>query len=354
MPIFLRFKKNYNCSRTNPNSHLRSCFQTNHTMEQDPSSNNSKPTNPSSNQTTTTTSPSFVTSSVSSNTPTNATSNTNKPNITTDDINKVNTLLLDEELDLIQESENQKINFLHEIEDHDTSHPSSPSVEDQHIFKTPSKIKNSIESKLNTGATISSNQNTNTTKSSNNWTKVKQNQRRLSAWSNYKSKSNQMKKALIQQAHTHTKQGASTNNKHHNDNGGAFKLLLTKHFHSMQKMGMLSGGGGGNTSGHGNLQPAGIGSNTSSTRHNHSTSRTRAVNHGPTPLSHSQHHQNHKGYIDSVIRSLLYDEHRGGEHLLRQIVDDIESNVNPRDFSLCRPLKVREREFIQKNFYLLF
>ena len=119
-------------------------------------------------------------------------------------------------------------------------------------------------------------------------------------------------------------------------------------------MGMLSGGGGGNTSGHGNLQPAGIGSNTSSTRHNHSTSRTRAVNHGPTPLSHSQHHQNHKGYIDSVIRSLLYDEHRGGEHLLRQIVDDIESNVNPRDFSLCRPLKVREREFIQKNFYLLF
>ena len=118
-----------------------------------------------------------------------------------------------------------------------------------------------------------------------------------------------MKRALIQQAKQHSEDNHSNR----------FRNSITKHMHALHKSGSASSIG------------SGTGGSSSS-----SSATAREVNHGPTPLSHSKDHQDHKGYIDSVIRSLLYDEHRGGDELIRQIIQDVEANINPRDWSLCR------------------
>jgi hypothetical protein len=122
-------------------------------------------------------------------------------------------------------------------------------------------------------------------------------------------KSKRMKRALIQQAKQHSEDNHSNR----------FRNSITKHMHALHKSGSASSIG------------SGTGGSSSS-----SSTTAREVNHGPTPLSHSKDHQDHKGYIDSVIRSLLYDEHRGGDELIRQIIQDVEANINPRDWSLCR------------------
>ena len=68
------------------------------------------------------------------------------------------------------------------------------------------------------------------------------------------------------------------------------------------------------------------------------------VHHGPSPNNHGEDHRTHKGYIDAVIRGLLYDEHRGGEDLLTDILHDIETNIHPRNWSLCRAPRAEPRD----------
>ena len=116
---------------------------------------------------------------------------------------------------------------------------------------------------------------------------------------------------------------------HSSGRRGGFQMLIKKHIRELNR------GAGGSIKGGGLNQQAG-----SSSSGNETSERSkRNVNQGPTPLSHSSQHTDNKGYIDSVIRSLLYDDHRGGAGMLSQIVDDIESNVNPQDWSLFRSQK---------------
>ena len=128
-----------------------------------------------------------------------------------------------------------------------------------------------------------------------------------------------MKFAMLRKAQEHSSGGRH-----------GFQMLIKKHIRELNRR-----GAGGSIKGGGLNQQAGSSSSGSET----SERSKRNVNQGPTPLSHSSQHTDNKGYIDSVIRSLLYDDHRGGAGMLSQIVDDIESNVNPQDWSLFRSQK---------------
>ena len=143
-------------------------------------------------------------------------------------------------------------------------------------------------------------------------------------WSAYKKKSKRLKRAFINKAGLHRAANSSSQG-----SWESATSLLSQHFKKLHHPGHPK-----------NTENNSFGSSSSSMESNErgggSSGTGRNVDHGPTPLSHSTDHTNRKGYIDSVIRSLLYDEHRGGEHLLRQIVNDVESNINPRDWSLFR------------------
>ena len=101
--------------------------------------------------------------------------------------------------------------------------------------------------------------------------------------------------------------------------GGKLHGLLQKHMKkkTFREISMRARSAGGNT--------------TSVSDHPNNS-----VNHGPAPNSHGDEHRSHKGYIDGVITDLLHDEHRGAKSLLQDILHDIETNIHPRRYSLCR------------------
>ena len=121
------------------------------------------------------------------------------------------------------------------------------------------------------------------------------------SWSQFKNRSKRLKRALLNQATKHSDN--MNNGSSHGTN--TFNYFLNEHYKYSKKN---------------NQSVSKNGKTTVTSSSNGSTGSMRSVNHGPVPLNHSNAHRNRKGYIDSVIRSLLYDEHRGGEQLLRQIV----------------------------------
>ena len=73
--------------------------------------------------------------------------------------------------------------------------------------------------------------------------------------------------------------------------------------------------------------------------------RAPAPHHGPAPNDHSEDHKEHKGYIDGVIRDLMFDENRGASDLVTLIVNDVSTNIDPGAWSLCR----RPRPVLREN-----